>query len=174
MIFVSGFIGYLALQKKAYVIYAHLFVEGLERSNKSVNELTSYPSIKKLHDDIFQKKERDLRLRLVTALLDINQKLSLGGELKKLLLKFKTASNPELDLVLLHEFQETLKLLPATSWNIPRQYYYFAANSLCVSYDELKNLQSLRTLFIQRALPLESSLQSKAQAQVSQPIQPVH
>jgi hypothetical protein len=167
MIFVGTYVGYLALQKQAYIIYAPLFVDAYTRANKSAKDLEPFPAVKNLHEEIFIKKQKELSLEMVKGLLAINKKLNLAGDLKKALEKYKASSDPDKDFLLVREFQETVKLLPPIKWKIPKPFYYLAANSLCVSYDKLVSLDILKWSFIQKVTPLEAILQSQREQDAS-------
>jgi hypothetical protein len=167
LIFISGYVGYLALQKQAYIIYAPLFVDAYTRANKASKDLQVYPSMKNLHDEIFAKKQKELSLKIVNSLIAINKKFNYGGEIKRVLEKYKASPNPDQDFFLVREFQESMKLLPPIKWNVPKQFYYFAATSLCLGYDELITLDGLRWTFIQKAAPLEAILQSQREQDAS-------
>jgi hypothetical protein len=167
MIFAFVYVGNLAVQKQAYVVYGPLFVDSFARAQKSAKDLQAYPAVKSLHDEIFMKQQREFSLKIVNGLIELNRSLNLGGDFKKALDKYKSSSNPDQDYLLLREFQESVKLLPPPKWIIPKRFYYFAATSICVSYDELKSLDGLKWGFIQKAVPLEPILQSQREQDAS-------
>lgn len=169
MLFVGAYVGHQAIQKHTYIVYAPLFVEIYSRNYKGTKDMQAYPAVKNLQDEIFLKKQTELNLKLVTGLIEINQNLHLGGDFRKALDKYKASKNPEQDFYLLREFQESVKFLPPVKWNFSKSLFYFAATSVCVAYDELISLESLKWTFIQKTTPLEPLLNSqRAPARVSQ------
>jgi hypothetical protein len=158
LLFVGGYVGYQAVQKHAYIVYAPLFVESYNRSYKSAKDSQSYPGVRYFQDSIFTKKQNELQQKLVVALIEINQNLNLSGDFRKALDKYKASKNPDIDFYLLREMQETLKFLPPVKWSFSKAFFYFAATNLCAIYDELIALEALKNAYYQKFIPLESVL----------------
>lgn len=154
------YVAHLGVQRQAYVAYVPLLSESLSRSQKSLQDLGAFPEVKNLHDQIFLRRQRELQIKMVKALLQINTNLHFGGELKSILEKLMVAPLLESDLFLLRDLQDKIRLLPKLSWKFPRQLFYFSATSLVVSYDELKGLEQLKVAFMQKTIPLEGLLRA--------------
>lgn len=160
LVVVGIYLGYMGIQRQAYLYYSPLFVSYYTRANKEAKDLESYATVKRIHDEIFHANQMKLQKKVVESLIQINQKFSMKGEFRKSLDKFNANAmqSPESDFLLMREFQENSKLLPPESFRVPKSLFYLTLPDLSISFTELLQLESTEILFFQKMALYENIL----------------